>query len=377
METHALLSRIGLATLAATLAMPAQAEMTMELGGRIDAIYTYYKKDNIDMGSGTEFRRVRLFVQGDIGDNWGYKWQIDWAGNSTSIKDMYIQYMGWDFANLKIGQFKQEQSLEAMTSAKYITFVEKAMVTTLYPDRHIAVQMVGNSGPWHYAASIFGDQEGSDDNQNEGVGAAGRVTWGPKFGDDNQLHLGASYSWEQPGGNQWRVRSRPETHETSTNLVDTGTLDEVDDVGTVGLEAAWVHGPWSVQGEWLEQSISRKQSSLPEPDYTGWYAYGSWFITGQTRAYKNGVFVRTKATNAWEVAVRYSVLDLEDDGVEGGKEKNWTFGVNYYVNPYLRFQVNYVRANADPASAAFDDPAGNRVKDEPDAIAVRFNMDFK
>ena len=160
-------------------------------------------------------------------------------------------------------------------------------------------------------------------------------------------------------------------------FVDTGTLDEVDDISTYGLEAAWVLGPWSVQGEWLQQSVSRKESSLDEPDLSGWYLYGSWFITGETRAYKSGMFGRTKATNAWEIAVRYSTLDLEDSGIRGGEEENWTFGVNYYVTPYMRFQLNYVMADADPAAASFTDAAGNRISDEPNAIAVRVHMDFK
>jgi phosphate-selective porin OprO/OprP len=376
MKTKAILGGILVTTMCAVGFAPAQAEMTMELGGRIDAIYTYYDEDNVDLGSGTEFRRVRLFAQGDIADDWQYKSQIDFAGNDASLKDAYIRYTGWDFARITVGQFKQEQSLEALTSSKYITFIEKAMVTSLYPDRRIALGMAGDSGPWHYAASVFGDQEGVDGDNSEGLGVAGRLTWGPRFGD-SQLHIGGSVNWQDPTGDRWRVRVRPETHQTSTRLVDTGTLEQVDDIVTYGVEGAWVLGPWSVQGEWLQQSINREDGDLDEPDLSGWYAYASWFITGETRSYKNGMFGRTKAANAWEIAVRYSTLDLEDSGIEGGKEENWTFGLNYYVNPYLRFQLNYVMADADPAAAAFTDAEGNRISDEPNAIAVRVHMDFK
>ncbi len=371
------ISALALSAVAWGLVAPAHAEMTVEVGGRIDAIYTYYDEDNLDMGSGSEFRRARLFAQGNIDNDWKYKAQYDWAGNSTSLKDLYVRYTGWEFADITVGHFKQEQSLEALTSAKYITFIEKAMVTGLYPDRRIAIGMAGDSGAWHYAASLFGDQEGSDDSETEGLGVAGRVTWGPKIGD-SQAHVGGSYNWQQPGGNDtWRVRARPETHQTSTRLVDTGTLEQVDDVITYGLEGAWVMGPWSLQGEWLQQSINRKESGLDEPDVSGWYLYGSRFITGESRAYKKGQFSRAKASNAWEVAVRYSTLDLEDGGIEGGEEKNWTLGVNYYLNPHLRFQINYVAASADDASALFTDASGERIKDEPNAIAVRVHMDFK
>jgi phosphate-selective porin OprO/OprP len=377
MNIRAIASGASAAILVA-VAAPAQAEMTVSVGGRIQTDYVYYDEDNIDMGSGTEVRRARLFASGNVADDWKYKAQYDFAGNEVTMKDLYVRFTGWDFGDVTLGQFKQEQGLEVLTSSKYITFMERAMIAAFVPDRRIAAGLAGNHEAWHYAVSMFGDEEGSDSNQSEGLGFDGRVTWEPKFGD-SQLHLGASYSWQQPGGDdEWRVRSRPETHKTSTRLVDTETLAEVDDIGTVGLEAAWVMGPWSLQGEWMQQSINRKESGLPEPDFTGWYAYGSWFITGQSRVLKHGAFGRTKASNAWEVAVRYSTIDLDEDGVQGGEEDNWTIGLNYYVNPYLRFMLNYVHADADPASISFGtDANGQQIDDSPNAIGIRVAMDFK
>jgi phosphate-selective porin OprO/OprP len=123
--------------------------------------------------------------------------------------------------------------------------------------------------------------------------------------------------------------------------------------------------------------VNRNDSALDEPDFSGYYIYGSWFITGESRAYKGGKFARTKASNAWEVALRYSSIDLEDGDIGGGEEENWTVGLNYYVNPYLRFMLNYVAASADDASDRFLDADGNRIKDEPNAIAFRVALDFK
>ena len=60
------ISALALSAVAWGLVAPAHAEMTVEVGGRIDAIYTYYDEDNLDMGSGSEFRRARLFAQGNI-----------------------------------------------------------------------------------------------------------------------------------------------------------------------------------------------------------------------------------------------------------------------------------------------------------------------
>ena len=43
---------------------------------------------------------------------------------------------------------------------------------------------------------------------------------------------------------------------------DTGTLEDVDDINTYGLEAAWVLGPLSVQGEWLQQSFKDEPNAI-------------------------------------------------------------------------------------------------------------------
>jgi phosphate-selective porin OprO/OprP len=375
MRIKTIVPGISAIALAAAIAAPAGAEMTVSLGGRIQADYTYYDTDNISLGSGTEFRRARLFAEGDILDSWKYKAQYDFAGNGTEIKDLYVQYTGWDFGKITLGQHKQEAGLEVLTSSKYITFIERAGMSVFVPDRRISAGLSGNSGDWHYAASVFGDEEGDDDSSTEGFGFNGRLTWGPKFGN-NQTHFGASGSWQQPGGDdEWRVRQRPETHQTNVRLVDTGTLDEVDDIVTYGIEGAWVNGPFSLQGEWMQQTVNRDAGD--EPDLTGWYVYGSWFPGGESRSYKGGKFGRTKATNAWELALRYSNLDLEDASIAGGQQDIWTVGVNYYVSPYLRFMLNYVATDADETSGRFTDANGNRIEDEPNAVAFRVAMDFK
>jgi phosphate-selective porin OprO/OprP len=78
------------------------------------------------------------------------------------------------------------------------------------------------------------------------------------------------------------------------------------------------------------------------------------------------------------VALRYSNLDLEDGDILGGEQDVITFGVNYYVNPYLRFMLNYVATEADDAAVGVGgSTADARLNDEPNAIAFRVAMDFK
>lgn len=364
---------VGALALGLAITTPATAEMTVSVGGRIQVDSTYYDDDNIKLGRGTEVRRARLFAEGAIGDDWSYKSQIDFAGNDAVLKDMFIRYNGLDFGTITLGQFKQEFGLDQLTSSKYGTFIERAMVSdAFYTGRRIGVGLAGNADAWHYAASVFGQEESDSEGVNEGNGVAGRVAYGPRVGE-NQLHFGVSANWQDSpdSDNEWRIRARPESHQTSVRLVDTGVIADTNSITSFGGEAAWVRGPFSIQAEYQQQSVDRDGGS--DPDFTGWYAYASWFVGGDTgRSYKNGSFGRTKATNAWELAVRYSNLDLNDSGINGGKENNITAAVNYYVNPYLRFMLNGVFIDAQ------DTPVlGGTEDDKPTAIILRAAMDFK
>ena len=69
--------------------------------------------------------------------------------------------------------------------------------------------------------------------------------------------------------------------------------------------------------------------------------------------------------------MRYSTIDLSDGAIEGGEEDNLTIGLNWYVNPHVRFMFNYVRADADPTSS---DLTGE--DDEPNVFQTRAQIDF-
>ena len=135
---------------------------------------------------------------------------------------------------------------------------------------------------------------------------------------------------------------------TNVRLVDSGSLSRVDTIRREGLEALWIHGPWSVQGEYLRQQTER-ENGLRSYGADGFYVFGSWLVTGESRVYSAGNVTNPVAAHpygAWEVAARYSHIDLDSDGIAGGEEDNWTLGVNGYFGKYFKVQANYVFVDA-------------------------------
>ncbi|CAN5340388.1 OprO/OprP family phosphate-selective porin [soil metagenome] len=342
------------------------AEVTAEVGGRVQVDGVLYEEDRTELASGTEFRRARIAVTGTLAEQWGYKLEYDFA--NQELKDAFAVFEGWGAGKVQLGHFKQPFSLEELTSSRYITFMERALPNVFVPGRRIGAGYASYARPLGFAAGVFGGSTG-DDNEDEGVGVAGRAVFAPELAADTLLHLGLAGAWMEPettesATDSLRLRQRPESHLTGTRLVDTGVLENVENLQNYGFEIAWSLGSLSLQGEYVLSSVETRAGDF---DFAGWYAYGSWFPGGEIRPYRDGVFQRVEANGAWELALRYSSLDLDDGAAAGGTQHDITLGLNYYVSPYLRFMFNVIRADVE---------SGINGDEEPDIYQVRVSFDF-
>lgn len=348
-------------------AAAAQSQTTLDIGGRLHIDAALYDEDASELGSGTEIRRARLFAEGVLAESWDYKIELDFNDGDVTPTDAYVEYTGLSLGTITIGHFKVPFSLEEQTSSRFITFMERAMLNELSPGRRIGVGYEATQGRWHVGAALFG-QEAGDSAADEGIGAAARTAYAFRPRDAVLIHLGAGGVYEEPettdpGTDAVRIRARPASHVTGTRLVDTGDIAGARSRTSLGLEFAVVYGAVSAQAEYIRQSVD---AGPREFDFDGYYAYVSWFPGGQSRPYKDGKFGRVQAESSWEFGLRVSSLDLDDATVAGGEEDNVTFGANYYVNPYLRFMVNYVVVDSERSG----------VSDDPSIIQARLSLDF-
>lgn len=356
-------------------------QFSFELGGRLMIDVAAYQQDSEALGNGTELRRARLEAEGVMYSNWGYEFGVDFADGNADIKDAYIEYLGDFNGSTKLGQFKEPFSLEELTSSRYITFMERALPNEFAPGRNIGIGVTHLGESWTAAYGLFGeDFENSEDYEgDEGWGVTGRFTYAPWQQERKALHLGIALSQRTPDDeNKIKFNSRPESHITDIKYLDTGDILDVDHVSLYGLEAAMVLGSVSFQGEAINTRVARN-GGLDELAFSGWYLYGSWFLTGESRNYKHkkGSFGRIKPSSeegAWELALRLSSLDLNDLDISGGEAQQITLGVNWYVNPHIRYMFNYIRIDNDESADADGDVSGGN--DDPAILQIRAQIDF-
>ncbi|HEU4838226.1 MAG TPA: porin [Micavibrio sp.] len=348
----------------------ADGKYSFQPTGRVHLDYTHFGDDERDLPNGAHFRRARLGFKGDLGEDFNYKAEMDFGGEGSNIKEMYLAYTGLDFAEVWAGNFKPPVGLEQNTSSNYMSFTELSPASNAFTrDEIIGLALKSGGENWSLAGGVFNEDPGINSSDDEAVSFDARGSVDLLMDSPDVLHVGLGGSIRSPNATSEQVTISGRPAGTGPSMVTTGGLSDIDRSTVLSAELAGVFGPLSFQGEYFLNSLDRDDGN--SPDFEGWYGQASYFLTGETRPYKGktGNFDRVKPKNpvslsdggwgAWEVLARYDNLDLTDRsaGVVGGEMSNVTLGVNWYMTDYIRTMFNVTDVNTnDDAVVADDDP---------------------
>jgi phosphate-selective porin OprO and OprP len=372
----------------------------------VDQDFNITGKPNVDA---VEMRRARLGVEGVVFYDVAYKFEVDFADNEVSVKDAYVAYTGlkpsgWKIGEVRFGNQYVYNSMEELTSSRFITFMERpAYIEAFGMDRQIGAAALAGGEHWSFQTGIYGapigDVAGWYQDQNA---FSVRGTWAPinreVNGVNQVVHLGASYRHRDEAEDNrsdltdapFRYRARAADLHLSDRLIGTPFVGQSDDL--YNLEAAVVWGSFALQGEYANISVDAASVPgyvTPNAEYDGWYAEASWFITGESKNYeaKTGEFGRPKVKNpvlwgehgggwgAWQIAGRYNALNLSDTngtliGVGSdfttaaacticGNYETWVIGVNWWLNDYTRMMLNVSQTNIEGSNPTNGLNSGN------------------
>ena len=329
-------------------------------------------------GFGNEVRRARLGASGDMPGGFGYKFEVDFAGNEISVADAILSYENGPI-EIAIGQHNNFQSLEELTSSLHTTFIERAAFTDAFGfERRLGASIIYARGDVLAQAGVFTDNLEDTDSKNRGADA--RIVFMPKAGD-TQLHFGGSFHYndlDDPAA-QLRYRQRPLVHFTSQRFIDTRSMGADSETG-YGLEAAAIAGRFHAAAEGYWQSVDMP-GVADDPTFFGGYVEAGVFLTDDTRGYKGGKFDRTKPSGpvgeggigSVQFTLRYDHLDLNDAGILGGRQAGYFAALVWKPTDYTALMLNYGRLQYKDAilpTASGDTSYG------VDAIGMRAQIDF-
>ena len=344
---------------------------------------------------------------------------------------------------LQAGNFYEPAGLERTNSKNYTDFIERALVSdALGPSRHIGFAAFAHGKDWTAKAGIFTTSpEDKLLTPAAGIPAfpfpasavatgggqyfdlSGRVTFAPIMEKNALLHFGGSARYQRPndatGASDDRVtllgsNIRTEANVLGENLLGTpdlscGTIFTgaraaagkcVSDLVDFGAEFVAAYGPFSVQAEYMGAQYNRNSSALAfanthgvsapggsSLNFSGYYVYATWYLTGESRAEAYQVddlnpatFRQIKILNplsaggigAWEIGARLSELNLNDAGIQGGRETDFTLGLNWYPDIGVRLMANWV--NVLQLAAPFDRPYLNGA--HPNIFVMRAQVNW-
>ncbi len=376
-----------------------------------------------DLGSGTNFRRARLGFDGTAYKDWNFALWGEFGGSggeSPTLNQAYVEYAGWkpfgleEPIRLRVGAWATPSGLEDATSNTEELFLERAAVAELVRgfatgDGRTGVGFTSRGARWYVSGLYSGKVVGvpSTPELDQQSGFAFRLAFNPIHGPDYDVHLGANVQGvlnpaDTTAGpvdtRAVRLQERPELRVSGVRLVDTGAINS-DGLTAYGLEAGASWKNFYAAGEWYGIDVSRKPTAPAtttpfDPSFSGWYAQGAWTITGERHVWTNanGGFLGIRpakvfdpqrgAWGAWELAARYSVLDLNDregvagaaspaGGIRGGEQKITTVGLNWYPNNVIRFLLDYQWTRVDRLNAA-----GASIGEHVDVVSFRSQFAF-
>lgn len=330
----------------------------------------------------SNLRKARFAIKSRLWKVWSFEWDIDVAdGNIVEVKDMFANYEGIKNSHIKFGNFKQPLGMEELSSSRYQVFPERALPMLAFEtDRQFGLEYSnwGHMGkiPYNLRSSIFTQTLTNESKNNyekevheTGGGAAARFVIAPELNQDMLIHVGAAVAYEMPfdESDQLEYKSEAETKNGDLEWFDTGSIRGVDHGLKIAAEGVFQYMNFHLQGEFVQATVTRidgamgmnpqtgVETPLEDASFLGGYAYLSWLITGERRPWElaEGEFGQVlpinKKTGAWELAARYSHLNLtdEDAHIFGGAGNIITLGLNWYANPNVKIQASYSMVDLD------------------------------
>ena len=356
----------------------ANGDYEIKLRGLVQGDARFYL-DGVPAGTNDTFllRTARPTLEGSLGKLVAFRLTPEFAGDSASIVDAYVDLRFNPTYTLRVGKFTSPVGLERLQSSAALSEIERALPSELAPNRDIGVQLQGEfaNSEVSYAIGVFnGAVDGRDaatTNPDNDFEYAGRLFFEPFKNDANALSglgfgIGGSIGDKHGSGNNFLPRYR-----TPGQLQFFGYLTTVLADGQqtrFSPEGYYYRGGFGLLAEYIVSKQAVRVGAVREDiSNKAWQTTASYVLTGEDTGYR-GVLKPSRpfapgkngGWGAFELVGRYSVLEVDEaafplfanPSTSANQANSWTLGVNWYLNSNLKLVVNYLHTSFEGGAAA-------------------------
>ena len=315
-------------------------------------------------------RRARAYLRGRLGQRFEFYFNPDFAGGTLVLQDAYLDTIFSPVFRIRVGKAKAPVGLERLHSASNTLFLERALPTSLVPNRDVGIQVLGDlsGGLVSYQAGVsngVADGGSGDGDSNDGKEAAGRVLARPFNGRSGSPLRGLSVAFAASAGRQSGAIALPALRTPSlqqTYFSYSGAT--ADGVRTrYSPQVSYYYKAFGAFAEYVHSSLPVRRGGVTDDvGHAAWQVAGSFVLTGEA-ATDASAGVRPRAgfdfghghPGALQVAARYHTLAVDEVAItrnlaafgSSRKADAWTVGLNWYLTAHVRYVLNFERTVFD------------------------------
>ena len=350
-------------------------------GGYLQYDGRFYLDDGQNLGTDTFLmRRVRLIFDASFYQRFDVRIAPDFGQGKTVLFDSYVDVKFDPVLKLRVGKFKPPVGLERLQSATNLVFVERGLPTNLVPNRDVGAQFYGDvgEGVLSYALGLFNgvpDGGNGDVDTNDGKDSVARLFFRP-FKRTSMAGLrGLGVGVAGSRGSQAGALPSYVTAGQLTFFKYAAAAVAAGKHTRIAPQLYYYAGPFGLLGEYVvvkqEVADGAARGLLSQE---AWQAAASFVVTGEKASYdgvtpKRPLGPKGGGIGAIEIAVRANQFRVDDRAfpafadlaASARRARAWGGGVNWYLNPYVKFMLDYEQTRFDRGAAAPQDREEEKV----------------
>jgi phosphate-selective porin OprO/OprP len=314
-------------------------------------------------------RKARPTFSGRVAKYFDFKVMPDFGNGTPVLQDAYFDIRFSSKFRVRSGKDKTPVGYELLQGDPYLLFPERALASSLVPNRDVGFQVQGDLSPkLSYAGGVFnGVPDGSNSttevDANNSKDLAGRIVWQP-FRSTTTPTGALNGLGFQIGGSTGRQAGTLPAFRTSVGQTyfsyATGAAAS-GDRHRITPAVFYYYKSFGGFAEYVRstQEVSRSSSSYDVAN-DGWEITGSYVLTGEA-ASDRGVrpsHAFDPSTGKWgalQLAARYSQLNVDPlaftsglaAATAGRKASAFTIAANWYPAAFIKYYATFERTSFD------------------------------